>query len=208
MVYCKLEMNAVLRCQTLANAKIRGADMELIETTVDQCLVYEGNIVRVRRDQVRLINGHLTGREVVEHPGGVAILALDAQDRVLLVRQFRYAVEEVVLELPAGKLEPGEDPRLCALRELGEETGCVPGELTYLGVSYSSPGIFAEKIHLFLARDLTEGTAHPEENEFLELVRMPRQELLQQISQGQIVDAKTIVGAMKAMLFLQGAEGQ
>lgn len=182
--------------------------MELNETTVEKSLVYEGTILRVRRDTVRLMNGHMAGREVVEHPGGVAILALDAQDRVLLVRQFRYAVEEVVLELPAGKLEPGEDARLCAQRELGEETGCVPGELIDLGVSYSSPGIFGEKIYLFLARDLQEGTAHPEEDEFLELVRMPLAELWQKIADGQIVDAKTIVGATKARLFLHGAKEQ
>lgn len=177
--------------------------MELNETPLEQSVHYEGIIVNVRRDLAQLHNGVTVGREVVEHPGGVAIFAIDAQDRVAMVRQFRYPMGETVLELPAGKLEPGEDPRESALRELKEETGIVPRRLESLGCSYSSPGIFTEKIHLFFASDLEEGDACPDEDEFLELLRVPLRELLQDIDSNRIVDAKTIVGTMKAVLLMQ-----
>jgi ADP-ribose pyrophosphatase len=108
-----------------------------------------------------------------------------------------------VLELPAGKLEPGEDPKLCALRELEEETGMRPGELHYMGCSYSSPGIFTEKIHLFFARNLQQGEAHPDEGEFLDVLRIPLKQLLSMVGKNQICDAKTIVGLMKGTLHLR-----
>ena len=115
--------------------------MELKEEMVSQETVYQGIIVNVRRDKAKLPDGRLTNREVVEHPGGVAIFAMDDQDRVALVRQYRYPMGEIVLELPAGKLEKGEDPRDSGLRELREETGLIPGVFESMGVSYSSPGI-------------------------------------------------------------------
>ena len=102
--------------------------MEFKEEMVSQETVYEGVIVNVRRDKARLMDGRITNREVVEHPGGVAVFAMDDQGRVALVRQYRYPMGEETLELPAGKLEPGEDPRDSGLRELAEETGLVPGE--------------------------------------------------------------------------------
>ncbi len=101
--------------------------MEFKEEMVSQETVYEGVIVNVRRDKARLMDGRITNREVVEHPGGVAVFAMDDQGRVALVRQYRYPMGEETLELPAGKLEPGEDPRDSGLRELAEETGLVPG---------------------------------------------------------------------------------
>ena len=107
--------------------------MELKEEMVSQQTVYEGIIVNVRRDKARLLDGRIANREVVEHPGGVAVFAMDGQGRVALVRQFRYPLGEVTLELPAGKLEPGEDPRASGLRELAEETGLTPGTFLPLG---------------------------------------------------------------------------
>ena len=133
--------------------------MELKEEMVSQQTVYEGIIVNVRRDKARLLDGRIANREVVEHPGGVAVFAMDGQGRVALVRQFRYPLGEVTLELPAGKLEPGEDPRASGLRELAEETGLTPGTFLPLGSIASSPGILAERIHLFFARDLVQGEA-------------------------------------------------
>ena len=112
--------------------------MELKEEMVSQETVYQGIIVNVRRDKAKLSDGRLTNREVVEHPGGVAIFAMDDQDRVAMVRQYRYPMGEIVLELPAGKLEKGEDPRDSGLRELREETGLIPGVFESMGVSYSS----------------------------------------------------------------------
>lgn len=178
--------------------------MDFTEITVAQEMQYEGIIVNVRRDKARLHNGVIADREVVEHPGGVAIFAIDEQEQVIMVRQYRYPMGEEILELPAGKLEPGEEPKRCALRELQEETGVLPGSVQALGFSYSSPGIFAEKIHLFLAQDLKAGIASPDEDEFLDVVRVPLDRLLSMIAEDQIVDAKTIVGTMKAMLLLRG----
>ena len=127
--------------------------MELKEEMVSQETVYQGIIVNVRRDKAKLPDGRLTNREVVEHPGGVAIFAMDDQDRVAMVRQYRYPMGEIVLELPAGKLEKGEDPRDSGLRELREETGLLPGVFESMGVSYSSPGILAERIYLYRQED-------------------------------------------------------
>lgn len=181
-----------------------GEKMELREIPVAETTVYEGMIVRVRHDKAQLIDGKIVSREVVEHPGGVAIFAIDENENVILVKQFRYPMGEAVLELPAGKLEHGEAPELCALRELEEETGIRPGELHSMGYSYSSPGIFTEKIHLFFARDLQQGEAHPDEGEFLDVMRIPLNQLLSMVRRNQIFDAKTIAGVMKGTLLLRG----
>ena len=181
--------------------------MELKEEMVSQQTVYEGVIVNVRRDKARLVDGRITNREVVEHPGGVAIFAIDEEDKVIMVRQFRYPVGEVVLELPAGKLEPGEDPRDSGLRELAEETGLEPRVFESMGVSYSSPGIFAEKIYLYFAKDLVPGPVHPDDGEFLEVVRIPYRELLDMAARGEIKDGKTLAGILKASLLLKENRG-
>ena len=146
--------------------------MELKETTVSTQTVYEGIIVNVRRDKAELVDGRITNREVVEHPGGVCVFALDSEGKVILVRQYRYPMGEVVLELPAGKLDKGEDPSDSGLRELGEETGLVPETYLPMGVSFSSPGILEERIYYFFATDLVQGPVHPDDGEFLEIVRM------------------------------------
>lgn len=177
--------------------------MNLQESSYQEELVYQGIIVRVRRDEVTLSDNTHAQREVVEHPGGVAVFAIDETEQVVMVRQFRYPVQETVLELPAGKLEPGEDPLASALRELEEETGIVPAEVIPMGFSYSSPGIFTEKIHYYLARGLQQTKAHPDEGELLEVTKIPLQTLVEQIKSGKIQDGKTIIGIMKAVLLLQ-----
>ena len=177
--------------------------MELKETMVSTETVYEGIIVNVRRDKAKLIDGRITNREVVEHPGGVCVFALDNEGKVILVRQYRYPMQEVVLELPAGKLEKGEDPRDSGLRELGEETGLVPQTYLPMGVSFSSPGIMEEKIYYFFATDLVQGPVHPDDGEFLEVVRVPYEELLEMARKGEIKDAKTLVAILKASMVLE-----
>ena len=177
--------------------------MELKETMVSTETVYKGIIVNVRRDKAKLIDGRITNREVVEHPGGVAVFALDNEGKVIMVRQYRYPMQEVVLELPAGKLEKGEDPSDSGLRELGEETGLVPQTYLPMGVSFSSPGIMEEKIYYFFATDLVQGPVHPDDGEFLEVVRVPYEELLEMARKGEIKDAKTLVAILKASMVLE-----
>ena len=140
--------------------------MELIETTLSSEKIFDGRILHIRRDTVRLPDGSDATREVVDHPGGVCVLALDDENRALLVSQFRYPYKEVVREVPAGKLEYGEDPREAAIRELAEETGATAGEFRSLGELYPSPGYCGEIIRMYLARDLTFGETHLDKDEF------------------------------------------
>ena len=176
--------------------------MELTEKTVERQVLFEGKIITVRLDKAQLPNGHVASREVVEHPGGVAILPLFGDGTVPLVRQFRYPFGEVVSELPAGKLEKGEDHRLAALRELEEEVGARCGKLTYLGCLYASPGFSSEVLHMYLAQELTQGECHPDEDEFLEVERVPFTRLAERVMAGEITDAKTVALVLKAKLLL------
>ena len=177
--------------------------MDLTERTLESRTVYEGVIVRVKLDEVQLPNGKEARREVVEHPGGVAILALDREDNVAVVRQYRYPFHRVLLELPAGKLEPGEDPRVCGVRELEEEVGLVADEFIYLGGLYLSPGYSNEVLHLYLARGLRQGACHPDEDEFLEGERIPFARLVDMVMADEIHDAKTVAAVLKAKVYLE-----
>ncbi len=176
--------------------------MELIETTLSSEKIFDGRILHIRRDTVRLPDGSDATREVVDHPGGVCVLALDDENRALLVSQFRYPYKEVVREVPAGKLEYGEDPREAAIRELAEETGATAGEFRSLGELYPSPGYCGEIIRMYLARDLTFGETHLDKDEFLNLERIPFGQLVAQVVSGEIKDAKTIAVVLKGKLLL------
>ena len=176
--------------------------MDLTERFVSREDKFSGRILTVHVDTVTLPDGTVATREVADHPGGVAIVALDDDNNVLLVEQFRYVFNEPVLEIPAGKLEKGEDPYLAALRELKEETGATPGLFQPLGKLYPSPGCYGETLYLFLARNLTFGEAKPDEDEFLRAERMPLDVLLQRILRNEIADAKTVAGVLKAKLYL------
>lgn len=176
--------------------------MELAEKTVESKIVYQGIIVTVRMDRAQLVNGRIVNREVVEHPGGVCVLPLHDDGTVTVVRQFRYPFQQVLTELPAGKLERGEDPRLCGLRELEEETGMVPREFIDLGCLYTSPGFSSEVLHMYLARGLEQRRAHPDEDEFLELERLPFAQLAEQVMSGAVRDAKTAALVLKAKQYL------
>ena len=165
---------------------------------------YEGIIVNLQVDQVELANGRTSLREVVEHPGGVAILPVDAEGYTYCVRQFRYPIGASLLEAPAGKLERGEDPDRCALRELSEETGIAAATLTPLGRVYTSPGFSQEVLYLYLARDLDFGAAHPDENELLDVERIRLDRLLEMVMSGEVEDAKTVAAVLKATRYLEG----
>lgn len=159
--------------------------------------LYRGHVINLRLDDVRLPNHHMTVREIVEHRGAVAIVALDDRDRILLVRQYRAAAAREMLEIPAGTLETGEDPALCATRELKEETGYMAAKWEPLGQIYTSPGVSTEKMYLYIARQLTLTEATPEEDEAITVETVPFAQAVQLVESGGIVDAKSIVGILR-----------
>jgi len=166
------------------------------ERTLDSQQIYEGRIVNLRVDTVELPSGRKTKREVVEHGECVAIVALDSEGNALLVRQFREPVGKVLLEIPAGGIELGEEPVESAIRELEEETGYHGGNVRRLGGFYSSPGFCTEYLHLFLATDLEPGSPRPVEDETIDVVRIPLSEILDLVTSGEICDAKSIAGLL------------
>ena len=180
--------------------------MELKEEMVSQETVYQGIIVNVRRDKAKLPDGRLTNREVVEHPGGVAIFAMDNQDRVAMVRQYRYPMGEIVLELPAGKLEKGEDPFAAAKRELEEECGLTADNYISLGEFYPTVGYDTEVIYTWVATGLHETKMHLDADEFLTPDRVPLEKAYQMVLSNEIKDGKTIAGILKLKALL--AEGK
>ncbi len=171
--------------------------MNLIEKPMSQDYKYKGKIVNMRVDEALLPNGQTALREVVEHPGGVCVAALTDERELLFVRQFRYPYGEVVCELPAGKLERGEDPLVAGKRELQEETGATAETFTSLGKLYPTPGYCGEIIHLYLAEGLHFGACNPDEDEFLEAERIPLDEAVQLVLNGDLPDAKTQVLVLK-----------
>jgi len=170
------------------------------ERILESRRIYEGRVVNLRVDTVALPLGRQTTREVVEHSECVAIVALDSDGNVLLVRQFREAVGKALLEIPAGSIEPREKPAQSALRELEEETGYRAGKVERLGGFYSSPGFCTEYLHLFLATDLKQGNPNPAEDEIIDLVRAPLSDVSNLIASGGICDAKSIAGLFALLL--------
>ncbi len=159
---------------------------------------YEGVIVDVDMEMVEVPNGNITMREVVRHPGGVCVLALDENGMVAMVRQYRFPIDTHLLELPAGKLEPGEDPLPAAKRELSEETGIEADEWQDLGFIYTSPGFSTEKLYMYLATGLHHGRQHLDLNEFLDVEYYPLDTLREMVLSGEITDGKTVSGVLKA----------
>lgn len=176
--------------------------MDFTEKRIDGEIKYKGVIVTVRLDRAQLDNGKIVRREVVEHPGGVTILPVDENGVCTMVRQFRYPFGRMMLEAPAGKLEPGEDPFESARRELSEETGYSADEWIDLGKCCTSPGFSSEVLHLYLALGLHAGASHPDEDEFLNTEKIPLAELSRMVMANEIDDAKTIAVVLKAEKFL------
>ena len=176
--------------------------MEYFEKQIDSELKYKGVIVTVRLDNAELVNGRVVKREVVEHPGGVGILPVDGDGCCYMVRQFRYPFSRQLLEIPAGKLEHGEEPYGAAVRELSEETGFEADELIPLGRCLTSPGFSSEVLHLYLARGLHAGAVHLDEDEFLNVEKHSLSELFESVMRGEIEDAKTVIAVLKARALL------
>ncbi len=178
--------------------------MDLKETMVSSQTIFEGKIIKVTLDQAQLPDGSLAPREVVYHPGGVAVLALDEDNTVYLVKQYRYPIQQLLLELPAGKLDHGaeENVLLGAQRELSEETGLEAAQWTYLGYTLASPGFCDEALHMYLARGLTRKRQHLDEDEFLDVVTMPFGQLVEQVMDGTITDGKTVSTTLKVKVLL------
>ena len=164
--------------------------------------VFEGKIMTVHVDDVRLPNGEEATREVVDHVDGAAVLALDEANRVLVVRQYRYVFGKVLDELPAGKLDPGEDPVTGALRELKEETGAEPETFLPLGKLLPAPGCYGETLHLFLAKGLKFSQQQLDPDEFLNVERIPFDEMVHRCVNGEIDDAKTVAAVLRAKVLL------
>lgn len=177
--------------------------MKYEEKMIDSTALYDGRIIRLRKDKVLLPNGRQSIREVVEHPGGVCVVAIADDDTVLLVRQFRYPFGEELLELPAGKLEKGEDPLECGKRELLEETGAVASDYVSLGAFYPTCGYCNEIIYLYLAKGLTMGEQQPDEDEFIDVVRLPLAQAVSMVLDNALPDGKTQAAILKAWALAQ-----
>lgn len=173
----------------------------MIEKTLSQKYHFKGRIMNMREDEV-LVGEKKTTREVCEHCDGVAVLPITEDGEVVLVSQYRYPFGLEVLEAPAGKVEPGEDHYDCGVRELSEETGLSAKEIEYLGFVSPSPGCMTERIHLYIARNLTEGETHPDEGEYVEVKKMKLEEALEMCDEGKIDDAKTAILLLRAARIL------
>ena len=158
--------------------------------------VYDGKLFKVNREIVRLPDGRERPREIVVHPGAVAMVVVDDEDRLILVRQYRRAADRVLLEIPAGTREPGEDPEQCALREVREETGYEAGKVESLGGFYSAPGFCTEYLYCYLLTDLRESPGAFDDDENIEVERLTVDEALEAIRSGEICDAKSICGIL------------
>ena len=179
-------------------------DKDLIEEAVSSEEIYKGKIVHLFCDTVRLPNGKEATREVIRHVGAAAVVPLTDEGDVILVRQYRYPFSQVMLEIPAGKLDIGEDPIDCAKRELIEETGYDAKELVYLGAFYPSVAMLNEVIHLFLAKNMTLCEINLDEDEFLHVEQRPLGEVVEAVMRGEIPDGKTQTAILKTFYLLNG----
>lgn len=180
--------------------------MDLTEKQLNAEYKFEGKIIRVRVDDALLPNGRISKREVVEHNGGVMVAPMDSDGNLYFVNQFRYPYFEVVTELPAGKLEKGEDPYKAGIRELKEETGATAEKIISLGKLYPSPGYCGEIIHLYLATGLSFGEKNPDDDEFLEVKKIHISKAVEMVMDGALPDSKTQVGILKIARLLENGK--
>ena len=176
--------------------------MNLNEITIKKNYVYNGKIINVRSDDALLPNGKPCKREVVEHPGGVCVAAINEKNQIIFVKQYRYPYGKIILEVPAGKLEKGEDPLECGKRELKEETGAEADYYFSLGELYPTPGYCGETIYMFGAKIKSIDIPSPDEDEFVETIAIDIDKAVEMVKNGEIKDAKTQICVLKMNLFI------
>ncbi len=172
--------------------------MELEEKKLSSEEIFDGVAIHLFRDEILLPNGNKGVREVVRHPGAVCVLPLTENGEVIFVNQFRYALNKVTLEVPAGKLEKGEDPQEAALRELSEETGIEAKKIVPMGALYTTPALMDEIIYMYIATELSQGEQHLDEDEFVNALKIPLDKAVEMVMNGEIRDSKTQVMILKA----------
>lgn len=176
------------------------------EKTVSSEHIFRGRIIDVKLDKVLMPNGELADREIVGHPGGVGIVAITDDNKIIMVKQYRKPLEKAICEIPAGKLDPNEEVEFCGKRELLEETGATAEKFEYLGFMYPSPGFTDEVTHIYLATGLSFGNANPDDDEFLDIEFFDMETVKEMIMNNEINDGKTIMGFFKAVERLKGGK--
>ena len=172
--------------------------MKLEESKISSQEIFNGVAIHLFKDEILLPNGHTGIREIIRHPGAVCVLPLTDDGDVIFVNQFRYALNKVTLEVPAGKLEKGEDPKEAALRELSEETGLTAKNIVHIGDLYTTPALIDEVIHMYIATDLTQGEQHLDYDEFVNTLKIPLSKAVDMVMNGEIKDSKTQTVILKA----------
>ncbi len=180
--------------------------LDLYEKTIESNEVYRGKVINVKSEKVLLPNGKTAHRDVVEHPGAVAVAAITENNELLMVKQFRAGPKKVLLEIPAGKLEYGENPAECAIRELEEETGFLATNIFKVAETYTSPGFANELLHIYVAKDLKLTSTNPDEDEFLEIEKIPISELKKMVDRFEICDAKSVVAILMSEKYMYQEE--
>ncbi len=178
--------------------------MEFNEKTIEREYIYNGKIINLRRDKVEIPGGRESYREIVEHNGGVAIFAVNDKKEVIMVRQFRKPFDEVLLEIPAGKLEKGENPLECGIRELEEETGFKAKKMELMNVIYPSPGFSNEKLYIYFCDEMEKSSTNYDEDEIIQIDTIPYDKAIDMIYKNEITDAKTITGILMAGKYIKG----
>ncbi len=176
---------------------------ELKEKELSRQYKFKGQIINLRLDSVLTPEGDVAPREIVEHPGGVGIVALTEDNEIYMEWQYRRPFDTLVYEIPAGKRDKGEDPLICAQRELEEEIGLKARKFTYLGSSYASPGFCTEELHLYLAEELYQGVVRRDPGELLIIEKVKLKDLLDKVMSGEIKDGKTVIGILKTNEYLR-----
>lgn len=176
--------------------------MDMTEKVLSSKVTFEGRIFTVHVDDIELPDGRKSKREIVEHHGGVGVIAIDENNEVFVVKQYRAPFSDILMEIPAGKLNKDEDPYECGIRELEEETGFRADKITHLGEFFPSPGYCHEKINIYMATGLHKVGQHLDEGEFLEVCKIPLDELYDMVMQNKICDAKTVIAILKAKAIL------